>query len=66
MAEPKGEKIITVTMKRRIPQYEHTCPVCGETFTGHKLAVYNKPECRAKAKWDRNKDNTNAKRRRKP
>lgn len=56
-------RIVKVEIERKIPLFEHVCPVCSEKFMGAKLAVYDKPECRKKAAWQRNGEKYNAARR---
>lgn len=58
MDEPVKE--VAVAFTRRIPQFEHNCPVCSTTFQGAKIKVYCSEKCRKAAAWDRNGDKYNA------
>ena len=55
-------KRVTVQFERKYTLIEHTCPVCQMVFEGARLKVYCSPECRAKANWERNGAELNAKR----
>lgn len=46
-------KIVNVQVRRKIPLIPKTCPVCGKTFVGAKLAKYDSLQCKQKASYGR-------------
>lgn len=51
MAEKPSERVINVT--RRVQLVEHTCPVCGQAFTGPSWQLYDKLACNKRAEYAR-------------
>jgi hypothetical protein len=56
-------KIVNVQVERKIPLLSKTCPVCGKSFMGAKLAKYDSLQCKQKAAYDRNAEARRAHRR---
>lgn len=52
--KPAKVKIVNVQVQRKIPLISKTCPVCGKSFIGAKLAKYDSQQCKQKAAYDRN------------
>src|SRR5262245_46809962 len=44
-------KVVQVHTERRIPLFEKTCPICGTTFEGAKVARYCSQACSNKANY---------------
>ena len=54
--KPSTEKIVRVTIERHIPLIEKTCPQCGQSFQGAKVAKFCSTGCRNKAAYWRHPD----------
>jgi hypothetical protein len=58
-------KFVNVQVCRKIPLIPKTCPVCGKTFVGAKLAKYDSLQCKQKASYERHVEARRATRREK-
>lgn len=51
MRKEQKFKVVEVTMKRRIPLLEKTCPQCGKRFLGEKRSIYCSKACAKRASY---------------
>ena len=58
----KPVKEVQMQFTRRVPLFDHVCPVWNTTFQGAKIAVYCSVPCRKKAAWQRHGKEYNANR----
>jgi hypothetical protein len=63
MKKTQTVKVVQVTMERRIPLSEKTCPVCEKRFMGAKLAKFCSQACKLKASYQRHAEERRAERR---
>ena len=47
-------KRVEVTFTWEYSLIQHTCPHCGDNFSGVKTKVYCTPRCAHRAAWERN------------
>lgn len=57
------QRIRTQTIERKMVETERACPVCKTKFYGFGRALYDKPECRRKADYERHGEARRAHRR---